>query len=697
MAAPAPSPEQLLATPLAEMPSVTAQRAALLQKMGLVTARDALFTFPRDYEDFSDLRLVSELVADEPQTVRGIVKDVDSRGGFGRTRVGVIVEDDAGGAIRATWFNQLFMRDKFKPGQRVQLSGKPKAKGGRWELSHPRVMWIDGEDTPMDEGLLPVYPLTEGMTQFHMRRMMTDVVERFADVPDEVFSDQLLGEHKLMRLSEALPTIHNPQDESLLEHARRRFVFQELFILQLALAARRHQQRVGFKAPELPTDAQIDARIKRLFPFELTTGQRAAIDQVANDMSLDTPMNRLLQGDVGSGKTVVAVYALLLCVAGGCQAALMAPTEILARQHAQTLEKLLRTSRVEFRLLVGGQKEAERQEILAGLASGAVNVVIGTHAILSDGVAFDKLGLVVIDEQHKFGVRQRAALRTGDRSPHYLVMTATPIPRTMSMTQFGDLDVSILGDMPPGRQPVSTYLVETGQRDRWWNFVRDKLREGRQAYVVTPLVDESETINATSVSQAFEQLTNGELDAFRVGLLHGRMATSEKQQTMESFRRGELQVLVSTTVIEVGVDVANASVMVIASPERFGLSQLHQLRGRVGRGAHAGFCAVLAEAELAEAARERLEAFAATTDGFELAEIDFKLRGPGDLFSAKQSGLPPLRIADLLRDREILEQARDAARALFDADPGLKSPDNVKLRRQMLRRYGDALELGDVG
>ena len=690
-------PEQRLATPLAEMPSLTSPRAAALSKIGLNYVVDALFNFPRGYEDFSDLRLVSELEADLPQTIRGVVTDVESTGGFGRNRVGVVIRDDAGGFLRAMWFNQVFMRDKFSPGQRVQFSGKPKAKGQRWEMAHPRVMWIDGEDAPADEGLLPVYALTEGVSQFHMRRLMGDVVERFADVPEEVFSDKLLADQNLMRLSEALPTIHQPMDNEALEHARRRFVFQELFILQLALAARRHQQRVGFRAPELAADAQIDARIKRLFPFELTTGQRAAIDQVASDMGLDTPMNRLLQGDVGSGKTVVAVYAMLLCVANGCQAALMAPTEILARQHAQTLDKLLRESRVEYRLLVGGQKESERREILDGLKSGDVNLVIGTHAILSEGVEFEKLGLVVIDEQHKFGVRQRAALRTGDRSPHYLVMTATPIPRTMSMTQFGDLDVSILRDMPPGRQPVSTYLVEADQRERWWSFVRDRLNEGRQAYVVTPLVDESETISATSVSEAFEQLTNGELDAYRVGLLHGRMPPAEKQQAMDDFRRGELQVLVSTTVIEVGVDVPNSSVMVIASPERFGLSQLHQLRGRVGRGAHAGFCAVLAEAELSDAARERLEAFCGTTDGFELAEIDFKLRGPGDLFGARQSGLPPLRIADLQRDREVLEEARDAARELFDSDPGLKKPEHAKLRRQMRRRYGEALEISDVG
>ena len=678
-------------------------RALLLGKLGLHYAADALFNFPRDYEDFSDLRLVSELVADEPQTVRGVVTEIDSRGSYGKTRVGVIIQDDAGGWLRATWFNQLFMRDKFKEGQRVQFSGKPRAKGQRWEMAHPRVAWIDGGDTPYDEGLLPVYALTEGLTQFHMRRVMAEVVDQFVDAPQEVFPESLLKQHELMRLREALPAIHQPQDKELLNAARRRFVFQELFILQLALAARRRQQQVGFRAPELAIDAKLDARITRLLPFELTAGQRQVIDEVAADLASTTPMNRLLQGDVGSGKTVVALYAMLACVARGSQAVLMAPTEILARQHAATLDALLAAGRVEHRLLVGGQKEAERQEVLSGLQSGDVDLVIGTHAILSEGVEFAKLGLAVIDEQHKFGVRQRAALRSGDHSPHYLVMTATPIPRTMSMTQFGDLEVSRLTDMPAGRQPVTTYLVEPDQRPRWWNFVRQRLDEGRQAYFVAPLVDESATVEATSVNEAFEELTNGELDAYRVGLLHGRMSSGEKEGAMQQFRDSELQVLVSTTVIEVGVDVPNASVIVIASPERFGLSQLHQLRGRVGRGGHPGFCGLLAmqplgeEEDAPDKTRERLEAFANTTDGFELAELDFELRGPGDLFGASQSGLPPLRVADLIRDREVLEQARTAATELFTADPGLAQPEHAKLRRQMLHRYGEALELGDVG
>jgi ATP-dependent DNA helicase RecG len=394
---------------------------------------------------------------------------------------------------------------------------------------------------------------------------------------------------------------------------------------------------------------------------------------------------------------VIAVYAMLVCVARGFQAALMAPTEILARQHAETLAELLRASRVRYSLLVGGMTAKQRETALADIAAGNIDLVIGTHAVVQEDVRFAKLGLVIIDEQHKFGVRQRAALRQGEKSPHYLVMTATPIPRTISMTLFGDLDVTTLREMPPGRQEVKTYVVLPGEQPRWWNFVREKLRAGRQAYVVAPLVDESENVAAASVSEAFERLTNGELSAFRVDIIHGRMTPAEKADAMERFRSGETHVLVSTSVIEVGVDVPNACIMVIDSPERFGLAQLHQLRGRVGRGKLAGFCGLLVGESLSESTKARLDSFAAMTDGFELAEMDFELRGPGDLFGTQQHGLPPLRVADLRRDKTVLEKARREAQQLFAADPGLKHPDHARLRRQMLVRYGNALDLSDVG
>jgi ATP-dependent DNA helicase RecG len=692
-----PTPVEVLATPVEKVRGVGPQRAALLARLDVRTAGDLVFFFPRDYQDLTDRRGIADLEEDVLQTVRGEVVEVDARSsGFGKSTVGVLVRDGTE-HLRAIWFNQPFMREKFHAGQHVLLSGKPRFRGGRWEMAHPRVTWLGGEDDDPEMRLLPLYPLTEGIAQYQMRPMVANALADFGHVLEEVFPEELLRQYDLMPLAEALPAIHSPQDAEQLERARRRFVFQELFVLQLAVVARRWQHQLGFRASRLEASADINARIERLFPFQWTDGQRAAIRDVAADMGRETPMNRLLQGDVGSGKTVVAVYAMLLCVARGHQTALMAPTEILARQHAETLAGLLRASRVRYLLLVGGMTAKERDKALAEIAAGEIDLVIGTHAVVQEDVRFAKLGLVVIDEQHKFGVRQRAALRQGQSSPHYLVMTATPIPRTISMTVFGDLDVTTLREMPPGRQEVRTYVVQPQEQPRWWNFVREKLRAGRQAYVVAPLVDESENIAAASVSAAFERLTNGELAAFRVGIIHGRMSPAEKEEAMRAFREGKTHVIVSTSVIEVGVDVPNACIMVIDSPERFGLAQLHQLRGRVGRGKLAGFCAVLSSEEASEDAKERLTAFAATADGFKLAEMDFEMRGPGDLFGTQQHGLPPLRIADLRRDRVILDEARREAQALFAGDPGLKDPNHARLRRQMLVRYGNALDLSDVG
>lgn len=688
-----------LGTPIAQLPRVQRRVVDALAGIGMHHVADLLFHFPRDYEDFRDRRKIADLAAELPQTVAGEVIDVESRGtGFGKSRLGVVVEDDTG-AMRAMWFNQLFLRDKFRIGKRVQLSGKPRLAGLRWEMVHPRIVWLsdDAADDPANEGLSPVYSLTEGVPQHIMRRLVTAAVDGFADLPDEVFSAALRQKHDLLPIGDALRAIHKPKDEANRDAGRRRFVFQELFVLQLALAARRHQQSVSFSAPEIVVDTRLDARIQRLLPFELTPGQKAAIDDVVADLASDQPMNRLLQGDVGSGKTIVALYAMLATVASGWQAVLLAPTEVLARQHNQTLAAMLKASRVRSRLLVGGMTEAEKSQVRAGIAAGDVDLAIGTHALLQEKVEFAKLGLAVIDEQHKFGVRQRALLRQGDRSPHYLVMTATPIPRTLSMTQFGDLESSSIKDMPPGRQPVKTYLVEPQNEAKWWEHVRKQLSEGRQAYVVAPLIDDSEAIDAQSAQRAFDELTHGELAGCRLGLMHGRLSPAEKDTVMEKFRSGATQVLVSTTVIEVGVDVPNATAMVIASPQHFGLSQLHQLRGRVGRGRHPGVCGLLLPPELSDAALSRLQAFEQTSDGFELAEIDFRLRGPGDLFGDRQTGLPPLRIADLVRDRDVLIEARTAAAELFAADPGLKAPEHKLLRRQMLRRYGDSLELGDVG
>jgi ATP-dependent DNA helicase RecG len=690
------SPAEMLATPVQYMPGVGPHRAELLERMGLRTAAHVLFFFPRDYQDLTDRRDVDQLEEGALQSVCGEVADIEMRGTrSGRSVLGVLIATEKG-HLRAVWFNQPYMRDRFEFGQKVMLSGKPKRDGLTWQMAHPMVSPLaDDEDDP-GGGLLPVYPLTEGLHQWEVRRVVRKALEKYADWLDETFPPDYLAEHNLWPIARALPAIHFPADQEQLDQARRRFIYQELLILQLGLAMRRLQQRSQQKAPELEATTKIDARIRRLFPFDLTQGQEKAIEEIAADMGRSIPMNRLLQGDVGSGKTVVALYAMLLAVAHRHQAVLMAPTEVLARQHLLTLRRMLTGSKVRLAPLVGGLPAQQRAQSLADIAAGQCDIVVGTQAVIQADVQFAQLGLVVIDEQHKFGVRQRATLRQAGLQPHYLVMTATPIPRTVTLTLFGDLDVSTLSDAPPGRQRVHTYQVDDDKRQRWWNFFREKLDEGRQGFVVTPLVEESDQLAVASLEATFESLTNGVLEGYRVGLIHGRMTSQDKDAVMDDFRRGELQVLVCTSVVEVGVDVPNATLMVIENAERFGLAQLHQLRGRISRGRHAGFCAVFADPQTEES-QKRLDAFAATTDGFRLAETDFALRGPGELFGTRQHGLPPFRIANLLRDAEILDEARRDAMQLVATDPGLALPEHERLRRMMLTRYGKVLELGDVG
>jgi len=686
---------QLLATPLQYLKGVGPARAELLERLGLHAVRDILFFFPRNYQDISE-RELDQLEEGKLQSVRGVIEDIDQRNTFaGGSILGVSIRCRAG-QLRALWFNQPFMREKVSFGQRVMLTGKPKYEGLVWQMHHPQMEVLDAEEEEPLTKILPVYPLTEGLAQWQIRKIVRGALETYADKLEEVFPEEYLRLHDLWPLSQALPQVHFPSDQESLTHARRRLVYQELFILQLALAVRRQQQHDQRKAPSLEATAKIDARIRRLFSFELTTGQQQAIAEIAADMTGPRPMNRLLQGDVGSGKTVVAVYAMLLAVAHGYQTALMAPTEVLARQHALTIERLLVASQVRRAQLTGGLTSSQRAALRQQIAAGEVDVIVGTQAIIQEDVSFAKLGLVVIDEQHKFGVRQRAILKQAGPDPHYLVMTATPIPRSVTMTLFGDLDVSTLRDSPPGRQKVNTYLASEAQRAKWWAFFRKKLREGRQGFVVTPLVDESETADVASIAATYEALANGELEAFRLGLIHGRMTSAEKDAVMDRFRSGDVQALVCTSVVEVGVDVPNATLMTIESGHRFGLAQLHQLRGRISRGTFPGFCCVFGDPQTEES-RERLQAFVASTDGFELAETDFKLRGPGDIFGTRQHGLPPLRIADLLRDQVILEEARRDAQSLVTADPGLALEEHAKLRRMMLVRYGKALELGDVG
>lgn len=685
-----------LTKPVQFLQGVGPQRAAMLHRLGLRVARDVLFHFPRDYQDMSELCTVDQLEENSPASVCGYVQEIELRStGPARSVLCVLIRQDQH-YLRAIWFNQPFMKERFSRGQRVILSGKGRFKGGQWELTHPDVEVLAENQEVTAGRILPIYPTTEGLSQYQIRRIIEHLLATCLEEIEEVFPRQYLTSHLIQPLREALPQIHFPADRKSLERARRRFVYQELFILQLALTLRRYRLKTQNQAAELSVTARVDARIRRLLPFELTASQNEAIQEITVDMAQSVPMNRLLQGDVGSGKTVVAVYAMLVAVSHGQQAILMAPTEVLAQQHHQTLKRLLQNSRVRLELLTGSLAEKDRDHLKQRAIAGELDVVVGTQALLHGGIEFPDLGLVVIDEQHKFGVQQRAGLRRTGLAPHYLVMTATPIPRTISMTLFGDLDVTSLRNSPPGRLPVQTYWGQPGQRSKWWKFFRRKLREGRQGYVIVPRVETAESSVTKSIDEAFEELANGELEAFRVNLVHGRLSSQEKVTAMSEFRRGKTQVLVATSVVEVGVDVPNATVMTIEDGDRFGLAQLHQLRGRVSRGTYPGYLCVFADPRRDEA-RQRLEAFVASQDGFELAETDFRLRGPGDLFSSRQHGLPPLRVADLIRDQGVLDEARRDAQQLMDADRDLEDAQHARLRRMVLARYGRALDLSDVG
>ena len=710
MDAAAPSLEPSLATRLERLPGVGSSRAEKLAKLGLVTVRDALLHFPRDYKDFSGAHAVADFAEGEHASVAGTVSEVASRTTFAGRSMLTVTIDAAGGRVRGVWFNMPFMARRFERGMQVVLAGQPRRGKGGWEFAHPEVRWLAGDEAAHGSEWLSIYPLAEGVQQSQVRIAVQAALEHAAGICPEAFPEAMLAEKGLLPIDVALKEIHCPSSREAIDAARRRLVYQELFMLQLALRMHRGRQKRAHAAPAIAVDARLDARIRARFPFEFTAAQRRVCGEIAADLAKPEPMNRLLQGDVGSGKTAVAVYALLAAVAtpvpegeaepasGGkaqrYQAAIMAPTELLARQHHAALERLLAGSGVEVQLLVGGQTAKERQKIVDRIASGQTDIVVGTQALVFGSATFRHLGLVVIDEQHRFGVLQRAVLQQGTAEPHTLVMTATPIPRTIAHAVYGDLDVSTLDEQPPGRQPVATYRVTPAELDRWWEFFRGKIAAGRQGYVVVPAVEESKRDLAT-ISSAFEELSQGPLEAFRLGLVHGRLKPAAKAGVMDDFRAGRLDVLVATSVIEVGIDVPEATIMTILDAESFGLAQLHQLRGRVARGPTRGICgAVTGSGDLPH---PRVDAFVATCDGFALAEQDLLLRGPGDLVGTRQSGAPPLYLADLLRDSAVVSEARRDALAVFEQDPELGDPKYDRLRKLVLDRWGAMLGLGQVG
>jgi len=701
-------------------------RFELLQRLGLESVGDLLFFFPRSYEDLSDCRPIRELQAEKLQTVIGEVVELEGRTTHsGKGLLSVVVSDKSGVVLEGVWFNQAFMARRFRYGQRVAFSGKPQWYRDHWQMNKPQVTFLDAAtDVENQPKIQPVYPLTEGLHAEQMRRIQRHVVQTFAEDAADRLPPGLLKKHRLPSLPEALRHIHLPEALAEATRARRRLVYEEFLILQVALSLRRRDVRTRHKAPRLPITQPIDAHIRRLYPFDLTRDQNRAIAALCKDMAGERPMQRLLQADVGAGKTAVAVYALLLAVAHKHQAAIMAPTEVLARQHWRTLNQYLTKSRVRRQLLTGGLTEKERRIALAELRMGNVDLVVGTQALIQKDVEFAKLGLVVIDEQHRFGVQQRQQFRKLGVAPHYLVMTATPIPRTVALTVFGDLDVSVIRGLPPGREPVVTRWVEEAKRPKLEEHLRQEIAGGRQLYVVCPLVGESaEDLSSSppddggaggvaaspaaarrkaaaadlkAAEQTYEQLRKGAFTDFTVGLLHGRMDEKAKDEVMTRFRTGEVQVLVSTSVIEVGVDVPNATLMVIEHADRFGLSQLHQLRGRVSRGPVAGECYIVAR-DVNEETQRRLRLFVRTRDGFALAEEDVRIRGIGEFFGTRQHGQNELRVANLVSDADLLQLAREDAFALVTADPALREPAHAGLRSAVLERYGQTLDLVEIG
>jgi ATP-dependent DNA helicase RecG len=687
-AAPPPSPGEG-ETPIQYVKGVGPQRARLLARLGIESRRDLLYHLPLRYEDHSHPRPLRDVVAGEEVTVVArIRRGRPVRGRFGRgNRFEATLEDETG-SLEAVWFNQAYLSKVLTDGCRVVLHGKVGNRRGRPQLQSPsHEVLADGEEA--SPGLVPVYPLTEGMYQRTLRRLVRAAVADLADSEEDRLPPAIRED--LPPLAEALRALHTPDSEADLEPARLRLAFEELLVLQVALALKqRHEQAPDPEASVCP-EGDLVSRLRESLPFAFTGAQENAVGELLDDLAAPRPMTRLLQGDVGSGKTVVAASALAAAIDAGQQGALMAPTEILADQHASTLSRLFEPLGITPRRLLGGMPKADRKDLLAGLVSGEVPLVVGTHALIEPDVEFDHLGLIVIDEQHRFGVTQRAALRGKTGLPNTLVMTATPIPRTLSLTLYGDLDLTVLDEMPPGRIPVETEWKRPRSLPKVWEAVRKEVARGRQAYVVCPLVEESEKVEAQAATDLAAELSQGPLADLQVGLLHGRMSRAEKDAVMTAFRGGEVQVLVATTVIEVGVDVPNATHMVVLNAERFGLAQLHQLRGRVGRGGGKARCTLVSHGG-GEDTRRRLKVLVESQDGFRVAEEDLALRGPGEYFGTRQSGLPALRFADLTRDTRLLDRARRTARELVEADPELAAPELAPLARQVREKFARFLE-----
>ncbi|MCA1560404.1 MAG: ATP-dependent DNA helicase RecG [Acidobacteria bacterium] len=672
-----------LETPLQFLKGVGPRRAADLKRVGLSTVEDLLYRFPTRYEDRAGFRTIAEL---RPGAAASIAGEIVSCGirptRRPRFKIFEMLVRDRTGSLRAVWFNQPFLGDVFKPRQRVILFGKLELTSHGLQIQNPQYEILkddagtdgEGQDDTLHTGrIVPVYERTGTLTAKVQRALVYHALQQLPVALSDPLPVDVRARHQLVDRRTALVEVHFPPAGAAVDElnrfkspAQRRLIFEEFFLFQLGLVLRRRSAKSERKPRSVVINDEIRESARRVLPFRLTGDQKHVIAEIVGDMQRQEPMNRLLQGDVGSGKTIVALIAALVAMENGFQVAFMAPTEILAEQHFLTIRRLLESSRFRMTLLTGATPAKKRREIQAELSGGSIHLAVGTHALVQDPVGFRELGLVIIDEQHRFGVLQRATLRAKGIHPDVLVMTATPIPRTLALTTYGDLDVSVMREMPPGRVPIKTIAKPESRRDEIYDFIRHQIDAGRQAYVIYPLVEESAKIDLKAATEMADHLAQDVFPAYRVALLHGRLKQDAKDRVMEGFARGDYQILVSTTVVEVGVDVSNAAAILIEHAERFGLSQLHQLRGRVGRGPHQSYCILLYQAPLSDQGRARLKALTETNDGFVIAERDLELRGPGDFFGTRQSGMPTLRVGDLLRDHELMESARREAVAALD-------------------------------
>ena len=696
--APEPPPDLDYQAALDTIPGIGAKKQAALERMGIHTINDLLYTFPRRHDDYSQLKPISKVWYGEDVTVIGTIKNVATRTvRSGKMKIVEAQISDKSGAIRATWFNQPWMEGQLKKAKQVVLSGVVDQYLGRLVMNNPEWEPLSPKQLHTNR-IVPVYPLTRDITQKWLRKTIHEVVEKYAPYKEDPLPESIRESDQLPALPEALQQIHFPDSSETLQKARQRLAFDELFLLQMGvLEQKKHwESRPGevFESPQDWLDTQLQA-----LPFQLTSAQMSALEQVRDDLRSGKPMNRLLQGDVGSGKTVIAALAALIVIRGGGQAAFMAPTSILAEQHYHSISALLvrenqgPLQQAEIRLLIGATPENEKAEIREGLANGAIKLVLGTHALLQDPVNFHKLQLAIVDEQHRFGVEQRGTLRQKGDNPHLLVMTATPIPRSLALTMYGDLELSLIDELPPGRQPVETHVLFPSEIERAYGLIRGQVDLGNQAFIIYPLVEESENIDAKAAVEEFNRLQEEVFPNYRLGLLHGQLSADDKEAVMTRFRDKEIQILVSTTVVEVGVDIPDATVMLVEGAHRFGLAQLHQLRGRVGRGSQKSYC-LLVPGSAEEAENQRLKAMVETDNGFILAEKDLAIRGPGQFLGTRQSGYTQLKLASIT-DLKLVEQARAQATALFQEDPDL-SQDSHQVLAQAVDEFWTRQTAGDI-